>query len=149
MKKALPLILVAGGAALFMGGKKKKTTTSAPAPEEEEPPVTGDDEETDEGDGPETEDDGYGKVANGVRKDRIGSHPWRIMHEEDGFHAQLMTAAGRFAAIQSEIGTAASLKAAKELLRDHFNEAILNAGYSEDDFLDDPASPASRQKFSA
>jgi hypothetical protein len=144
MKNALPLLVAGGAALLLMGGKKKK---AASAPVEEEP-MEADEEEVDEGEGPETEEgQEYGKVASGTRKDRRGSHPWRIAYEEDGYHAQLMGQGGRFAPMQEEIGIAATLKAAKEMLRDHFNQALLDAGYSEDDFKEDPVTSVSRARF--
>ena len=43
--------------------------------------------------------------------------------------------------MSEEIGVAASLRTAKELLRDHFNQALLDAGRTEDDFKDDPVVP--------
>lgn len=137
MKSALPLL--AGAAALLlMSGKKKKT--GGTVEDTVEPPMDSDDEDTDTGDGPESDDDaGYGKVASGIRKDRIGSHSWRIVYADDGYHAEVMAGPGRLAPVQMEVGLAASLKAAKELLRDHFNQAILDAGHPESEFLDDPA----------
>ena len=138
MKNAFPLLVAGGAALLLMGGKKKKS--SGASSNEDETPMDSDDGETDEGDGPSTDGDAeYGKVASGTRKDRLGGHGWRIMYEEDGYHAQLMMQPGKFSAMSSEVGVAASLKAAKGLLRDHYNQAILDAGHSEDDFLDDPA----------
>jgi len=135
-KNSGTILLLAGGAALLlMGGKKKKKTTAGTVTEE---PMEPDEEEVDEGEGPEAEEgEEYGKVASGTRKDRRGAHPWRIMYEEDGYHAQLMGQGGKFAPMQEEIGVSASLKAAKEMLRDYFNQALLDAGYSEDDFSED------------
>ena len=139
MKKAFPLLVAGGAALLLMGGKKKKPSGATA----EEPEMDSDDEDTDVGDGPATDADaGYGKVAGGTRNDRLGAHSWRIMYEEDGYHAELMSGPGKFAPPQSEVGVSASLRAAKELLRDHFNQQILDAGYPESDLLDDPAPKA-------
>lgn len=137
---AFPL-LVFGGALLLLGGKKKKKTTPTNGAEQDEP-MDGDDDAADTGDGPEVEDEEeYGKVARGLRKDHIGSHAWRINYEEDGYHAQLMMNASNSSPMSEEIGVAASLRTAKELLRDHFNQALLDAGRTEDDFKDDPVVP--------
>lgn len=146
MKSALPLLVAGGAALLLMGGKKKKTKSASFSDEVEvleEDRMDSIDEEIDEGSGPDSnEDEGYGKVAAGTRKDRLGGHGWRITYEEDGYHALLMTSPGKFSPVDMELGVAASLKAAKELLRDHYNQAILDAGFSEADFYDDPAAPA-------
>lgn len=139
MKSAFPLLVAGGAALLLMGGKKKKKSSGASS-DESETPMDSDDGETDEGDGPAPDDDSeYGKVASGIRNDRIGAHSWRVIYEEDGYHAQVMTGPGKFAAMSFEVGVAASLKAAKILLRDSFNQALLDGGHSEDDFFDDPA----------
>jgi hypothetical protein len=134
---AFPL-LVFGGALLLLGGKKKKKTTPTNGAEQDGP-MDGDDDAADTGDGPEVEDEEeYGKVARGLRKDHIGSHAWRINYEEDGYHAQLMMNASNSSPMSEEIGVAASLRTAKELLRDHFNQALLDAGRTEADFREDP-----------
>ncbi len=161
---ALPLI-VGGVAFLLLSGKKKKRSASTNGAADDEPmddepmdsddepmdddddesmddddePMDGEDDQADTGDGPDTEgEEEYGKVASGVRQDHIGAHPWRIRFEEDGYHAQLMMGAQQSAPMQAEIGITASLKSAKELLRDHFNDALLAAGRTEADFQEDP-----------
>ncbi len=127
-------LLLAGGAALFLlsGKKKKKKTGTVVLADEyaEEESVEADEEEVDAGAGPEPEgegdeDPGYGTVASGVRKDRLGPHPWRVRFEEDGYHAQIMVYAGRFSPISYEVGIAATLSAAKKLLSDEFNDLLL------------------------
>jgi len=145
MKSALPLLAVGGAALLLMGGKKKKKPSAAPTDQEEDSgdaAMEADEQEADEGGGPATQTASeYGPVAAGVRRDRLGSHAWQIDYQADGYHANLMSASGKFASVVDEVGVAASLRAAKEMLRDHFNEAILAAGWSEDDFLEDPVEP--------
>lgn len=137
---AFPL-LVFGGALLLLGGKKKKKTTPTNGAEQDEP-MDGDDVAADTGDGPEVEDEEeYGKVARGLRKDHIGSHAWRINYEEDGYHAQLMMNSSNSSPVAEEIGTTASLLSAKELLRDRFNQMLLDAGRTEADFKEDPVTP--------
>lgn len=133
MKNALP-ILAAGAAVLLLGNKKKKSPSSSSKSDPAE------DQDADEGTGPipDDTDDDYGKVANGIRKDRRGHHPWRIMYNEDGYTSQIMTDTGRFARVDYEVGVAASQAAAKKMLRDFFNQALLEAGYSKDDFKQSP-----------
>ncbi len=136
MASALPLLAVAGGAALLLSGKKKKKAKSdvsrdLPRPDEgpplEEEPLregTGDDEEMDFGTGPGGEQ--YGEtVASGLRSDRRGPQAWRVRYESDGYHAQLMAYVGRTSPIAEEIGITATLKAAKELIRDQLNALLL------------------------
>ncbi len=144
MKSALPLLVAGGAALLLMGGKKKKSSEKPveDSDEMDSDEMDSDDEEIDEGDGPDSnEDEGYGKVASGTRTDRLGGHGWRIMYDADGYHALLMVSPGNFSPVDTELGVAASLKAAKGLLRDHYNQAILDAGFTQSDFLEDPVAP--------
>ena len=141
MANALPLLLAGGAALVLLGGKKKKTTAAAPEPDPE--PEEVDDEETDEGAGPDPEEEeeegpGYGTVASGIRKDKRGHHPWRISYQADGYHAQLLVASGKFAPVADEAGVGASVKAAKSLLRDYFNELLLEK-YPNEQPKNDPA----------
>lgn len=136
----LPLILAGGAALVLLGGKKKKTTA---APREPEPEDHGDEEEVDEGAGPspeptDEEGPGYGIVASGVRRDKRGAFPWRIKYDAEGYHAQILISANRFSPVQEEVGVAASLKAAKGLLRDRFNELLLEK-YPNEQAKNDPA----------
>lgn len=140
----LPLLLLAGGALIL--GKKKKPKRKVVIVEEEvveEEVIPSGDEEVSE----ETADEGagddealqFGKVvASGIRRDKRGSHQWRIKYEEDGYHAQLLMG-GRMSPVTEEFGTAATLRAAKELIRDALNERLLSAGYKESDLTDEPA----------
>jgi len=132
----LPLLIAGGAALLLLGGKKKKATTAAAPsepefeePEFEDPEDTGE-EEMDQGDGPEppqtqAEGPGYGSVASGIRKDKRGHHAWRIKYDADGYHALLMVTNHRYSPVADEAGVAASVKAAKGLLRDYFNELLI------------------------
>ncbi len=137
---ALPLIL-GGAALLLLSGKKKKKTTTTNGTTDDTVDDTADDTDDTDDTSDDTEDEGYGKVASGVRQDHIGAHPWRITFEEDGYHALLTMGSQNSAPVAEEIGVAASIGTAKELLRDHFNQALLDAGRTEDDFRDDPVVP--------
>lgn len=134
---ALPLLAAGAAAIILLGGKKKtdedkggqetasESTQSVPEDAvDEEPPVE------------------YGKVSDGVRKDARGSHAWRITFERDGYHAFILQGSSRFSPPAEEVGVAASEKSAKGLLRDRFNELLLENGYSESDFVEDPVPSA-------
>lgn len=147
---ALPLLL--GGAALFllMGKKEPKKSTEASAQEEETEETEGISEEiADEGtEGSATPE--YGKiVARGKRMDKRGAHGWSIRFEEEGYYPQLHTAADRFAPVAQELGVTASMSAAKQLLRDTYNQGLLDAGYSESDFQEDPVRQLVNKPFAA
>lgn len=141
MPNAFPFLIAGGAALLLLGGKKKKTTA---APEEKPEPIDEiPDEEMDEGEGPQPEEiegesPGYGSVAHGVRKDKRGHHPWRVYYDAEGYHAQIMRDASRFSPVVDEAGIAASSKAAKGLLRDYFNELLIEK-YPNEQPKNDPA----------
>jgi len=124
---------------LLLGGKKKKTSPSTSAEDETEDETEGESTDADEGEADEGEGIEYGKVANGKRQDKLGTRNWRIMFEEDGYHAQIMMGAQVSAAMQEEVGITASLTAAKEMLRDYFNQELADAGWPESDFRAAPA----------
>lgn len=142
-------MLLAGAGVLIAGKKKKRTGGGQAAATEEtdfEEEVS--DEEADEGangadasfdpldTGPSEE---FGKiVAKGLRRDKRGGHWWRIKFEADGYHATLISNGGPAPLIMGEVGVTASQKAAKELLRDYFNDELLKSGYKESDFRSDP-----------
>lgn len=137
---ALPLLAAGAAAIILLGGKKKtdgdkegggltsESAQSVPSDStdavDEEAPVE------------------YGKVSDGVRKDARGSHAWRITFERDGYHAFILQGSSRFSPPAEEVGVAASEKSAKGLLRDRFNELLLENGYSESDFVEDPVPSA-------
>ncbi|GAH13540.1 unnamed protein product, partial [marine sediment metagenome] len=109
----------------LMGGKKKKTTPKE-APLEEEIPET----EMDEGDGPPEDGIGSGavegeRVARGIRKDKMGHRGWQVRLEADGYHAQIMTGTSMHESVADDLGVAATVGAARKLLRDTFNERLL------------------------
>ena len=150
----LPLLLLAG-AGVLIAGKKKKRTGGGSTAATEETGETGEtdfeeevlDEESDEGadtgfdpgnnSGPQ-----FGKiVAKGLRRDKRGGHWWRIKFEADGYHATLISNGGPAPLIMGEVGVTASQRAAKELLRDYFNDELLKSDYKESDFRSDPVTP--------
>lgn len=138
---AIPLILLGGGALLLMGGKKKKTTAVA-ADQDESEDYSQDEHDADEGDGPQPEEEseegeGYGTVAKGKRADKRGFHYWRVYYDADGYHAQIMQGGHRMSPVQEEFGVAASLVAAKSLIRDTLNERLVSM-YPDESPKNDP-----------
>lgn len=134
MANLAPALLLGVGIAVVLGGRKKRKTSTAAAPSPGEPWVPGLDEEPIEDEEPEGEAEpdtpslGSGTsqtVAKGIRKDRSGHHPWRIVHDSEGFRAQLMSGVDKFARKQEELGVAASEEAARAMLRDTFNERLI------------------------
>ena len=149
---AFPLILAAGAVALFIGGKKK---TSKPAQDDGFVDDTStDDGQADTGDGPDPDgtqqstDEGYGTVASGMRRDKRGAFSWRVKYDADGYHAQVLMGNSRFAPVQEEVGIAASASGAKDMLRERFNELLIDR-YPDEEPLNDPASTRKISQFAA
>ena len=146
MANILPLLLGAGAIAVMMGGKKKTSTS----PVQDDAPID-DDGQADTGDGPDSDgttqstDDGFGSVASGVRTDRRGHFPWRVLYDAGGYHGQIMMGA-RFAPVQEEVGIAASATGAKGMLRERFNELLINR-YPDESPLNDPPAITKISKF--
>ena len=143
MANALPLLLAGGAALVLLGGKKKKPAAAGSSQIEMEEEDEASDEETDEGEGPQPEEEttegpGYGIVASGIRKDKRGHHAWRIRYKEDGYHAQTTMSAHKTSPVTDEVGVAAAVAAAQGLLRDYFNELLLEK-YPNEQPKSDPA----------
>lgn len=67
-----------------------------------------------------------GKVASGIRKDKLGQKAWRIWRDGDKYLAQIMISSSQWSGVQEEVGSAASANGARSLLRDRFNSELLS-----------------------
>ena len=95
------------------------------------------DEGMDMGEGLGSEGPSYGAVASGMRGDRRGQHAWRVSYQADGYHAEILVYHHRFSPVQEEVGVAASARGARKLLRDNFNELLLER-YPDQEPKNDP-----------
>lgn len=128
----IPLLLL-GGVALLVMSKKKAAPVAAepepeampPRPDEGEP--EGEDEEMDYGDAGRPQMPGD-TVTKGIRKDRLGPHPWKVLVGDDGDFAAFDYPIGHMGP-KDEIGRAASVSDAKKLISDFYNAALVEADY--------------------
>ena len=149
MANPLPLILAAGAAIVLLGGKKKPppapTEKPEPAPTERPEPPPSPELPSPEPDEPPNLNStastgaptGYGTTSSGLRRDRLGSHAWRITFDESGYHAKILVTATRFSPVQEELGTAATENGARKILSDTFNQRLL-ARYPNEKAKSDP-----------
>ena len=77
-------------------------------------------------------------VASGKRNDRLGFHYWIIVKDGENYIPKIKQNASRFSPIASELPPEKSEHEARVALRDHFNQSILDAGYTEDKFQTSP-----------
>ena len=131
----IPLLLL-GGVALLVMSKKKTTPVAAEAEPEPEAMPPRPDEGEDEG---EDEEMDYGddagrpqmpgdEVARGMRRDRLGPHPWKILVGDDGDFMTADYPIGHQGA-KDEIGRAATVTDAKKQISDFYNARLIEADY--------------------
>jgi hypothetical protein len=140
MASPLPLILAAAAAVLVLGGKKKSTSNSGKpvAPPQPVPDTLPSQTDQDDEAPPNLgSSSAYGTVSSGLRRDRLGSHAWRITSSEDGYHARLLVTNSRFSPVKEELGIVASENAARRLLSDELNKRLL-AKYPNEKAKSDP-----------
>jgi hypothetical protein len=152
MASPLPLILAAAAAVLVLGGKKKSTSNSGKpvAPPQPVPDTIPSQTEEQEDEPPPPNlgsSSAYGTVSSGLRRDRLGSHAWRITSSEDGYRARLLVTSSRFSPVKEELGIVASENAARRLLSDELNKRLL-AKYPNEKAKSDPPQLATIVKSS-
>jgi hypothetical protein len=79
-----------------------------------------------------------GRVASGIRSDKLGQHAWSVFQDSKGYHARIMVTHSQFSPVKEEIGISTTKSGALKLLSDEFNKRLL-AKYPNEKAKSDPA----------